>query len=100
MDFRFSAEDEAFRQEVVDFLEAEIPADWADTPEGVAEDGATDKARWDFTRDFSRKLGDRGWRWLGWPSGSRLTCRDSRCSLREHYVMFAERTTTISARQP
>ncbi len=67
MDFRFSVEDEAFRQEVVDFLDAEIPADWADTPEGVAEDGATDKARWEFTRAFSRKLGDRGWRGLGWP---------------------------------
>ena len=67
MDFRFSAEDEAFRQEVLDFLEAEMPKDWAQTPEGTAEDGATNAARWEFTRRFAESLGERGWRTLGWP---------------------------------
>ena len=67
MDFKFSPDDEAFRQDVVAFLDDTLPADWADTPEGIAEDGAADAARWAFTRDFSTKLGERGWRTLGWP---------------------------------
>ena len=67
MDFKFSPDDEAFRRGVVAFLDDALPADWADTPEGIAEDGAADAARWAFTRDFSTKLGERGWRTLGWP---------------------------------
>ena len=67
MDFKFSPDDEAFRQDVVAFLDDALPDDWADTPEGIAEDGAADAARWAFTRDFSQKLGERGWRTLGWP---------------------------------
>ena len=67
MRFRLAPEDETFRTEVEDFLARELPADWADTPEGLAEDGAANDARWRFTRDFHRKLARKGWLTLGWP---------------------------------
>ena len=67
MEFRFSDEDEAFRGEVVSFLEAELPEGWADTSEGPAEEGAANRERWEFTRGFHRSLAERGWLTLGWP---------------------------------
>ena len=67
MEFRFSDEDEAFRGEVVSFLEAELPEGWADTSEGPAEEGAANRERWEFTRGFHRALAERGWLTLGWP---------------------------------
>ena len=68
MEFRFSAEDEAFRGEVVRFLETELPPQWADTSEGPAEEGAANDERWAFTRTFQRSLAERGWLTLGWPT--------------------------------
>ena len=67
MEFRFSDEDEAFRGEVVSFLERELPPGWADTSEGPAEEGAANQDRWEFTRRFHRSLAERGWLTLGWP---------------------------------
>ena len=40
MDFKFSTEDVAFREEVLDFLGEQLPPGWADLSEGPAEDGA------------------------------------------------------------
>ena len=68
MEFRFSAEDEAFRGEVVQFLETELPPGWADMSEGPAEEGAANEERWQFTRSFQRSLAARGWLTLGWPT--------------------------------
>ena len=67
MDFKFSDADLAFREEVVDFLNDELPPGWADLSEGPAEDGAANEARWQFTRQFHHRLADRGWLTLGWP---------------------------------
>ena len=67
MDFKFSAEDVAFRDEVLDFLGEQLPPGWADLSEGPAEDGAANRERWEFTRGFHRALADRGWLTLGWP---------------------------------
>ena len=67
MDFKFSAEDVAFREEVLDFLGEQLPPGWADLSEGPAEDGAANQQRWEFTRGFHRALADRGWLTLGWP---------------------------------
>ncbi len=61
MDFRFSAEDEAFRQELQGFLEEQLPADWQGGgryPE--LED-------WDFTLDVRKKLARNGWLTMHWP---------------------------------
>ncbi|MGH7961541.1 MAG: acyl-CoA dehydrogenase family protein [Candidatus Binatia bacterium] len=57
MDFALTPEQTAFRQEIRKFLEKELPH------EKVTEDG------WiaGFSREFSRKLGVRGWIGLTWP---------------------------------
>ncbi|HEX6031805.1 MAG TPA: acyl-CoA dehydrogenase family protein [Tepidiformaceae bacterium] len=64
MFFHDSPEHAAFRQEVRDFLDAELPAeDWNmrnDREEGSAEDEA-------FTRAFRKKLAAKGWLTMGWP---------------------------------
>jgi alkylation response protein AidB-like acyl-CoA dehydrogenase len=64
MDFRFTAEDEAWRQEIRDFLKAELPADWAER--GPMGEGESD-AEWEFSRAFSRKLAARHWIAIAWP---------------------------------
>ena len=54
MDFTWTPEQQAFRQEIHDFLAREL------TPElRAAEEGSS--------REFSRKLGQRGWIGLPWP---------------------------------
>jgi alkylation response protein AidB-like acyl-CoA dehydrogenase len=57
MDFALTVEQQAFRQEIRDFLAREV------APSSVTEDG------WivGFSREFSRKLGERGWIGLTWP---------------------------------
>jgi alkylation response protein AidB-like acyl-CoA dehydrogenase len=59
VDFRLTPEQEAFRREVEEFLARELPAE----RRTVREDG------WitGFSREFSRKLGARGWIGLTWP---------------------------------
>lgn len=56
MDFRFTAEDEAFREEVRQFLRDELPERAPDRIDG-----------WQFHRQFVRKLAERGWLTLSWP---------------------------------
>jgi len=66
MDFRFSAEDEKFRQEVRDFCERELPPDWM-MGEFFAEEGLETEEEWVFYHQFKRKMGARGWLSIGWP---------------------------------
>jgi alkylation response protein AidB-like acyl-CoA dehydrogenase len=58
MDFRFTAEQEAFRQEIQGFFQEVLPE-----PPTMAEDS------WilGFDREFSKKLAARGWIGLTWP---------------------------------
>jgi alkylation response protein AidB-like acyl-CoA dehydrogenase len=58
MDFRFTPEQEAFRQEVRAFLQEVLPE-----PPAIPEDA------WiiGFDREFSQKLAQRGWIGLTWP---------------------------------
>jgi alkylation response protein AidB-like acyl-CoA dehydrogenase len=58
MDFRFTAEQEAFRQDIQTFLQAAQPE-----PPAIPEDA------WiiGFDRDFSKQLARRGWIGLTWP---------------------------------
>jgi len=58
MDFKFSAEEEAFRQEVRQWVKAEIPARWVELDPGLWEE--TDES-WALLREFQRKLGQKGW---------------------------------------
>lgn len=57
MDFALTSQQQAFRQEIRDFLAVEVPAGTS------TEDG------WivGYSREFSRKLGERGWIGLTWP---------------------------------
>ena len=61
MDFRLSAEDDRFRQELLSFLGQELPADWEGRGRW-AED-----ADWEFTVEMRKKLAQKGWLTMHWP---------------------------------
>lgn len=58
MDFRFSEEEETFREEVRQWLKKEIPPRWAELDPGLWEE--TEES-WALLRQFQRKLGQKGW---------------------------------------
>ena len=61
MDFRFSPEEEAFRQELRVWLQKTVPPDW----EGVFLE--EDEESWRFGRTFINKLAQKGWMAPAWP---------------------------------
>ncbi|MGH3119108.1 MAG: acyl-CoA dehydrogenase family protein, partial [Gaiellales bacterium] len=61
MDYRFTDEEESFRAEVRTFLRSELPEDWDFDPFELTEE------RWDFARDFTKKLAGKGWVAPAWP---------------------------------
>ena len=63
MDIQFTDHEEAFRQELRDFLAAELPDDW----DPLDQYGETPDERHVFTRSMAGKLADRGWLTLAWP---------------------------------
>jgi alkylation response protein AidB-like acyl-CoA dehydrogenase len=66
MDFLFSPEEEAFRQEVSDFLDREGPQEWQKRK--VSFFDMSGQENWiNIHRDMSRKLGARGWLSTHWP---------------------------------
>ncbi|MFO7963529.1 MAG: acyl-CoA dehydrogenase family protein [Desulfobacterales bacterium] len=64
MDFGFTPEQEAFRAEVKAFIEKEVPKKWKDLGYGIWEE---DDESWEMTRDWFRKMGQRGYLSLTWP---------------------------------
>jgi alkylation response protein AidB-like acyl-CoA dehydrogenase len=64
MDFKFSEEDEAFRQELRSWLEANVPRDWRD--DGEMSDPET-KTEFERRHAWHRKLYDAGWMCIHWP---------------------------------
>ena len=62
MDLTFTPEQEAWRQEVKDFLAKELPPDKAFDHEFNEDDEL-----WKFAREFSEKVGAKGWIGLTWP---------------------------------
>ena len=58
MDFRFTDEEEAFREEVRQWLKKEIPQRWIELDPGIWEE--TEES-WALSRQFQRKLGRKGW---------------------------------------
>ena len=62
MDFRFTPDEEAFREELVTFLKEELPQDWVGID--TSEDGEED---WDFTLAMRQKLARKGWLAIHWP---------------------------------
>ena len=70
MDFRFSQQEEAFRREVVDFIEKELPANW--TQESIYWPGGYGTIP-DFEEidprieKFRHQLAEKGWLAISWP---------------------------------
>jgi len=58
MDFRFSEEEEAFREEVRKWLKEAISPRWTEIDAGLWEE--TEES-WALLRQFQRKLGQKGW---------------------------------------
>ena len=63
MDLGFSAEEEAFRQEVRTWLESTLPSEWSNGGVG----GYREDADEDMQRQWQRRLHDGGWLKLSWP---------------------------------
>jgi alkylation response protein AidB-like acyl-CoA dehydrogenase len=61
MEFRFTPEEERFRQELREFLKKEIPAD-----RQMGEEPGSDE-EWQFARQFQKKLAAKGWLVPHWP---------------------------------
>ena len=65
MDFRFTEEEEAFRKEVLDFLQESPLAGWEVDPDGHYERAVEELHH--FELEMQRKLAAKGWRELIWP---------------------------------
>ena len=69
MDFAFTEREEAFREEVRQFLSEELPPGWIGyTNPALAGPDLGDDESWEFSRVMARKLGERGWLALAWPT--------------------------------
>jgi len=62
--FQFTPEQEAFRNEVREFLQEEVPVRWKELGYQIWEE--TDES-WAITRAWNRKLGEKRWLALTWP---------------------------------
>jgi alkylation response protein AidB-like acyl-CoA dehydrogenase len=61
MEFRFTSQQDAFRQDVRAFLKEALPPDW------VGSDSAIDEEMFGFGREFLRKLAPKNWIAPAWP---------------------------------
>jgi alkylation response protein AidB-like acyl-CoA dehydrogenase len=61
VEFAFSAEDDAFRRELTEFIRQEHSPEWDDADRG------SDDASWTATKQMRQKLADRGWLTMHWP---------------------------------
>ena len=75
MDLGFTAAEEAFRQEVRGWLEANLPNEWRH--KGVG--GFREEEETDLQRQWQRRLHEAGWLKLAWPkeAGGRDACGSS-----------------------
>jgi alkylation response protein AidB-like acyl-CoA dehydrogenase len=69
VDFAFTAEQEKLRQEVRAFLDKELPPDWVDYIGTAVDDVVVPREDgWQVFQDMARKLGEKGWLSLFWPT--------------------------------
>jgi alkylation response protein AidB-like acyl-CoA dehydrogenase len=90
MDFRFGPEEEAFRKEVGEFLDKELPPGYE--PDSLATMESSE-ADFQFRRKFSKKLVDKGWLTMHWP-------KEYGGQERSHMVMLAYKEETTYRRAP
>ncbi len=62
MEYRFTQQEEAFRDELRGFLKRELPEDWSGLSEADSDED------WKFTLQMRRKLAEKGWLTMAWPS--------------------------------
>lgn len=68
MDFKFSNEQEAFRQEVKEFLDSELPTGWVGYEAPTLGTVETETEHdWEFFKCMGRKFGEKDWLSLSWP---------------------------------
>lgn len=68
MDFQFTEEQQRFRQEVRDFIQAELPADWVDYIGTAIDDSVVHREDgWPVFKNMAREMGQKGWLSLFWP---------------------------------
>jgi len=71
MEYRFSEKEEAFRNEVEDFLQKELPSDWVERsthwPGGYGSLEVQDRELLEAGRRFRQKLVEKGWLTISWP---------------------------------
>jgi alkylation response protein AidB-like acyl-CoA dehydrogenase len=63
VEFDFTEEDQRFRRELIELLDASLPPDW----ERITKDGPGSDAQAAFSRGFCAKLAERGWLTPHWP---------------------------------
>ena len=80
MDFSWSSEEEAFRQEILGFLKAELPEGWNET---LVLDKESEEYM-DIAKTFTRKLGSKGWYTAHWPEESPVERSWAPISLCDH----------------
>lgn len=70
MDFRFSEQEEAFRKEVENFIERELPANWAEEslywPGGYGAIPEFEEIN-PIAEQFRHRLAEKGWLAISWP---------------------------------
>jgi alkylation response protein AidB-like acyl-CoA dehydrogenase len=71
MEFKFSEKEEAFKNEVMDFLKRELPPDWAERsmhwPGGYGTLEIENEEFLTTAYHFRRKLAEKGWLTIAWP---------------------------------
>ena len=65
MDFRFSPEEKAFRQETGDFIHKEVPPDYGG-PISILHPSASDEE--EFSLRFNKRQAEKGWLRRAWPT--------------------------------
>ena len=63
MEFRFTPEQEAFREEVRAFIREVLPPDW----KGIYPDSYYEEDNWALIRGLTSKMAQRGWLTMAWP---------------------------------
>ena len=66
MDFRITPEEEAFRKEVREFLDKELPKDWPGVDPDLYHEDAFDNIH-EVSLAMQKKLAAKGWLGLTWP---------------------------------
>ncbi len=65
MEFRFTAEEEAFRTEVREFVKSELPPGWQEQFDPDSDLGLEEQS--EYGREFTKKLAKRRWLTMPWP---------------------------------